>query len=176
MQNSTTTPLVLMCAPNWPCLVVACAVCQYSSLFCKWERTPLNEHCSCYRIALESSHRTWTGSRGRAREGWSGSVRCDPTGWSWFWDWPCCCKAPAVWCRPASAATQTTATWCRRAWSGVCHPVRGREPGHTTTATCCRCCRAVPCYSGAYCSSRRRNEACRVPDGLACFWAVSGMM
>lgn len=167
--NHITTHINSYVCLNWPCWVVAWAVCRCSGLFCRWERTPLNEHCSCCRIASESSHRTWTGSRGRARGGWSGLAQHVLIGWSWFWDWPYCCRAPAAWCRPVSAATQITATWCRRAWSGACQPARDPGPGRTTMATCCRYCPVVPCYSWAYCSSHRHNEAYRVPDGLACF-------
>lgn len=158
---------------NWPCWVVACAACRCSRLLGKWERTPPSEHCSCCRSASESSPRTSTGSRGRGRGGWSGSVRRGPTGWSWFWDWPYRRSAPAAWCNPASAATQTTATWCRRAWSGACPPARGPGPGRTATATCCRCCPSVPCCSWACCSSRRHNEACMAPDSSACSEAAS---
>lgn len=65
---------------NWPCCTVASAVSQSSSLFCRWEKTPQNEHRSCCRIASGSSPRTWRATRGRARGGWNASARHAPTG------------------------------------------------------------------------------------------------
>lgn len=154
---------------SWPCWLVASAVSQQSCLFGRWERKFQSECCPCCKISLESSHRTSTGSHGRARGGWSGSVQHALTSWSWFWDWPYCCTALAACCRPAFAAIRTTATWCHRAWSGVSQSLKDPWPGHIPMGTCCRCCPAVPCYSWAYCNIHLHNEACRVPDGLANF-------
>lgn len=152
------------------------AVSQSSNLFCRWEKTPQNEHRACCRIASESSPRTWRATHGRARGGSNASAQHAPTGSSLFWGWTCCCKVPAAWRRPVSAAIQISATWCRLAWSGVYPLARDPGPGHTAKARCCRCCPAVQCCSWEYCSRFHHTEAYTAPDGLACFEAASGMM
>lgn len=161
---------------NWPCCTVASAVSQSSSLFCRWEKTPQNEHRACCRIASGSSPRTWRATHGRVRGGWNASAQHAPTGSPWSWGLTCCCKVLAAWRRPVSAATRTNATWCHLAWSGVYPLARDPGPARTATARCCRCCPAAQCCSWEYCSSFHHTEAYMAPDGLACFEAASGMM
>lgn len=158
-----------------PCWPVAWVAGPCSCLSCRWEMIARAVHCSYWRIAVASSHHTWTKSHVMERGEWSGLGERDRTGWSWSWDLACYYRALSVCCKPAFAAIRTTATRYRRAWSDDL-PKRAPEPVRTMMVTCCRCYPAVPCYSWAYCGTHRHIEAYMEHDGLAYFLALSGMM